>query len=242
MLERSRVRPDPAPSHPSVPLYPELATFVDRGWAVAAPPLRKSLHSSGSHQKPHSMPIACGGYGVAECGEINHPLATHVSNVSNPRVDRSANFQPGRPGWAVTDRPQQCQSGLNRTAVILGAANARYKQGHHLIPNEFVDDGVAPDQGLGCGSIKTVQHGCVFAWRKSLANSGGTAHIGEEHSDVQLNAARWEFLAAGSAQIGIFFARVGIPGAQPACRPRHRRGYDKPCSGADSEGGEICDA
>jgi hypothetical protein len=58
---------------------------------------------------------------------------------------------------------------------------------------------------------------------KVAANSGGTAHIGEEHSDVQLNAARWEFLAAGSAQIGIFFARVGIPGAQPACRPRHRR-------------------
>jgi len=34
---------------------------------------------------------------------------------------------------------------------------------------------------------------------KVVANSGGTAHIGEEHSDVQLNAARWEFLAAGSA-------------------------------------------
>src|SRR5713101_3291600 len=55
--------PGPAPSHPSVPLYPELATFVDRGWAVAAPPLRKSLHSSGSHQKPHSMRViteSCG--------------------------------------------------------------------------------------------------------------------------------------------------------------------------------------
>jgi hypothetical protein len=87
---------------------------------------------------------------------------------------------------SVANRVQERERGLGCVAPILGAANSRDEERHHLVADQLVDDRVMMDKRFGRGMVEAVERGGKSLRAKLLAQRRGTSHFGEEHRDIHL--------------------------------------------------------
>jgi hypothetical protein len=95
---------------------------------------------------------------------------------------------------SVANRVQERERGLGCVAPILGAANSRDEERHHLVADQLVDDRVMLGKRFGRGMLEAVERGGKSLRAKLLAQRRGTSHVGEEHRDIHLRPANQELV------------------------------------------------
>lgn len=132
---------------------------------------------------------------VAQGGDVADGLfhAGDSADVRNARVNADADGKPGALLLGVPGRQQQSLGSEHRRPCVVGSGEDRKVQTDHLVTDQFVDDGIGPDEDLGRRLVEPVHQLTEARRGHPLRHLGRPANIDEEHGDFKLGTTRVPF-------------------------------------------------
>ena len=123
------------------------------------------------------------------------------------RVDSYPQSQPGLGSASVAYGPRQFMGGQRRRSSVIGPER-RDEEGHDLVADHLVDDGVQWCEDTRSRPVKAVEQRGELRGGELLGKSGGAAYVREQDRDIYLRAAGRKEVVSVVAEARVLAGRL----------------------------------